>query len=275
MAKEDKRTGTLFSKLLSWLPSKQRGGKQTNAADKRKSSITELKLAFFIVDWDHAAAVSGVFEGRNAGFNFICRGRGTASSEILDLLGIGRSDKAVIISLEQPRAIPALFKEVRKKINFHSPGGGIAFSVPLSGINSPVLRVFENINKKNPGAFSTGETERRWIGPDRRQSGQRDEPRYALIVSVIKQGYSDEFMNAAREAGARGGTIINARGQSHEGTVKFFGISVQSEKEVIIILAANDKKLPIMEAVNKACGADTKAEGLIVSLPVDKIKGVD
>ncbi|MDR1909283.1 MAG: hypothetical protein LBQ35_05150 [Spirochaetaceae bacterium] len=100
-----------------------------------------------------------------------------------------------------------------------------------------------------------------------------DEAHGDLIVAVVNKGYSDELITAAREAGARGGTIINARGMTHEGPVRFFGISVQEEKEIIIILAAREQKLPIMQALSNNFGLNTEAEGFVFSLPVDAVGG--
>ena len=82
------------------------------------------------------------------------------------------------------------------------------------------------------------------------------------------------MMNTAHEAGASGGTVINARGQAHEGTVKFFGISVQDEKELILIMATREKRESIMRAVCEAHGLASKAQGIVFSLPVDNVTGL-
>jgi hypothetical protein len=101
------------------------------------------------------------------------------------------------------------------------------------------------------------------------------ETKFDLILSVVNQGYSDEFMALAREAGASGGTVVNARGIVHQGPVKFFGISVQDEKEIIAILSTRERKAPIMQAVSQAFGISSQAEGIIFSLPVDSVAGLD
>ncbi|MCL2472277.1 MAG: P-II family nitrogen regulator [Treponema sp.] len=95
-----------------------------------------------------------------------------------------------------------------------------------------------------------------------------------LIVAIVNQGYSDELINTAREAGATGGTVINARGQAYEGAVRFFGISVQDEKELILILTSREKRVPIMRAVCEAHGLNSKAQGIVFSLPVDDARGL-
>jgi nitrogen regulatory protein PII len=82
-------------------------------------------------------------------------------------------------------------------------------------------------------------------------------------------------MDVAREAGALGGTIINARGQGHQGAVKFFGISVEDEKEIILILSNKEKKAAIMRAVCETHGLNSNAQGIIFALPVDNVLGLD
>jgi nitrogen regulatory protein PII len=230
-----------------------------------RQSMPMIKLLFFVVDWNSIRVVSSVFEEEKVRFHFISKGRGTASSEILDLLGIGASDKAVILCLEQDVMVPVLFREVRKKLGFHSPGAGIAFTVPLSGINNPILQVFKESIHKNDKLSSEREGGTAVSG----------EIKHDLIVSIINQGYSDEFMTAAREAGATGGTVISARGLAHQGPVKFFGVSVQDEREIVIILTSREKKAPIMQAVSQACGISTKAGGIVFSLPVDNVQGLN
>jgi nitrogen regulatory protein PII len=96
-----------------------------------------------------------------------------------------------------------------------------------------------------------------------------------MIVSILNQGNSDAFMTHARKAGARGGTVISARGISQELMKKFFGISVQDEKEIIVILADKDTVVPIMDAVKSDFGPSSKAAGVIFSLPVDRVMSLN
>ncbi|MDR2629907.1 MAG: hypothetical protein LBC60_03185 [Spirochaetaceae bacterium] len=219
-----------------------------------------LKFLVFVIDWNKIKVISTVFEEENVRFHFISKGRGTANSEILDLLGIGSSEKAVIFSLEQEIMVPALIRSVRKKLGSQAAGAGIAFTIPLSGINNPILKVFKESIIKNLNISLVEEGEK-----------MNTEIKHDLIVAIVNQGYSDEFMTVAREAGAGGGTVINARGLAHRGPVKFFGVSVQDEKEVIIIIAGRERKAAIMQAVSQAYGITTAAAGIIFSLPVDHV----
>ena len=257
----------MFSKLFFALP----GAKQTLPVEAVQSTTPSLKLLFFIVDWNQARVVSDVFVEGKVRFHFVTKGRGTASSEILDLLGIGAGDKAVVICLEQTVGVLALMKEVRNKLRRSTPGAGIAFTIPLSAINDPILLIFkQSIHKNEKVAEELGIKSR---GEGENMAGESSHE-HDLIVSIVNQGYSDEFMNTAREAGASGGTVINARGQAHEGAVKFLGISVQDEKEIILILTSQEKKVPIMRAVCEAHGLNTNAQSIVFSLPVDDVLGL-
>jgi len=255
---------SLFSKLFSRLPGKLSGAQQVTEEKPPAPEAPKLKMVFFIVDWHRANIVSNVCVEEKVRFHFTCMGMGTASSEVLDLLGIGSTEKAVIICLEQEVGVPVLLKEVRKKLKPYSPGVGIAFTIPLSAINDPVLLVFKQSILKNEKITAvSGEGAK-----------MTDKYTHDLIVSIVNHGYSDELMNTARAAGATGGTVISARGQTHEGAVKFFGVSVQDEKEVLLILTAREKKVKIMQAVCEKHGLNSEAQGIVFSIPVDDVVGL-
>jgi len=254
---------SLLSKFLNRLPNQQQNAPAPPTPPPHAPS---LKLIFFIVSWHHANIVSNIFVEEKVRFHFISKGRGTASSDVLDLLGIGADDKAVITCLEQAVGVPVLMREVRKILKPYAPtGAGIAFTVPLSAINDPVLLIFKQSILKNEkiAAMSADEG-----------VNMANEFSHDVILSVVNQGYSDALMNTARTAGATGGTIINARGQAHRGAVKFFGVSVQDEKELVLILTTREQKVPIMQAICEAHGLNSEAQGIVFSMPVDDVFGL-
>ncbi|MCL1958161.1 MAG: hypothetical protein FWF68_01020 [Spirochaetes bacterium] len=242
------------------------GESEEKPARKKRQNVPKLKLIFFIVDWRNANIVSDVCSQENVRFHFTSLGKGTASSEILDLLGIGSSEKAVITCLEQEIGVPLLINEVRKKLKNYGPGAGIAFSVPLSAINDPILFVFKQSILKNE----------KITADDIKSKGENMADKYShdLIISIINQGFSDELMNTAREAGAAGGTIIHSRGTAHRGAVKVFGVSVQEEKELILILTSRKNKETIMRSICENHGLNSKAQGIIFSVPADNVTGL-
>jgi len=269
-----------LSDFFSKLPANKPDAQEDEDAGIAKPSIPELRLIFFIVDWSRANVVSDVFVEEKVRLYFISKGRGTASSEILDLLGIGAGDKAVMLCLEQQVLVQVLMKEVRKKLKRGGPGAGIAFTVPLSAINDPVLLIFKQSihkNEKIAEELAAGLRQKAMENSGQENKGGKMESNaitHDLIVAAVNHGYSNELMNTARGAGASGGTVISARGQAHEGAVKFFGIPVQDEKELILILTSREKKVALMKAICEAHGLNSKAQGIIFSMPVDNVMGL-
>jgi nitrogen regulatory protein PII len=120
----------------------------------------------------------------------------------------------------------------------------------------------------------------RAVSKNNRSNTQEDqmkaiEIKNEMIISILNNGNSDAFMTEARKAGARGGTVISARGISQEAMKKFLGMSVQDEKEIIFILADKEKAVPIMDAVKTEFGTASKAAGVIFSLPVDQVMSLN
>ena len=93
-----------------------------------------------------------------------------------------------------------------------------------------------------------------------------------LIVAIYEKGYTDMVMDAAREAGAAGGTTIRAKGTG-AGAQKFFGLSLAEEKEMVLIVSSNSNKKDIMKAIMQNAGMDSKAHALVFCLPVTDTAG--
>ena len=100
------------------------------------------------------------------------------------------------------------------------------------------------------------------------------EKTYEMIFCIINAGYSETVMDAAREAGARGGTVIRARGTAGKEAEEVFKITVHPDKEVIMILVPKDIKDAVLEAIYKSAGMSTAGQGIAFSLPVNKTVGL-
>ena len=97
---------------------------------------------------------------------------------------------------------------------------------------------------------------------------------YDLIIAIVNRGYADLVMDAAKSKGASGGTIVNARGTAGD-VEKFFNISMQKEKEMIMIVVDHDKRHEIMEEISLKAGLKTDGQGIAFSLPVDEWVGLN
>ena len=81
-------------------------------------------------------------------------------------------------------------------------------------------------------------------------------------------------MDAARGAGAYGGTVLHAKGTGMEQAEKFLGVSLAAEKEIILIVAKKQQKNDIMKAVMEQAGMESKAKSIVFSLPVTDTAGL-
>ncbi len=97
---------------------------------------------------------------------------------------------------------------------------------------------------------------------------------HEAIFCIVNSGYSDAVMDAAKRVGARGGTIINARGTAGKEAETFFHITIQPEKEIVMILVPSNIKKDVLHALYKEVGLDSAGQGIAFSMPVDEVVGL-
>jgi nitrogen regulatory protein PII len=93
---------------------------------------------------------------------------------------------------------------------------------------------------------------------------------YKLINVIVNTGYAEDVMAAARKAGARGGTILTARGTGTEEDVKFFGITLVPEKELLLIVAEKDKVQPIIDEITTVPTLCEPGGGIVFNMNVEE-----
>ena len=97
---------------------------------------------------------------------------------------------------------------------------------------------------------------------------------YEMVLCIIDSGFSETVMDAAKEVGARGGTVIHARGTANKEAEQFFNISIQPDKEIVMILVPTEIKDDVLHAVYRSAGLKTEGHGIAFSLPVDDVVGI-
>ena len=98
---------------------------------------------------------------------------------------------------------------------------------------------------------------------------------YKCILAIVNNGFSEEAMEAAKSCGAMGGTILYGRGTISKEAEKIFNITIQPEKEIVMILAGAEQTDGILKGLYNAIGTSTKAQGIVFALPVDEAIGLD
>ena len=97
---------------------------------------------------------------------------------------------------------------------------------------------------------------------------------HEVIFAIVNSGFAEEAMAVAREQGARGGTIINARGVARENEAAFFGITIHAEKEILMLVVEKSIRDNILKALYQHMGMGKKAQGIAFSLPVSDAAGL-
>ena len=215
-----------------------------------------IKLVITIVERRQGKGVAELFSKNGVEWHYQSTGMGTASSELLDVLGFGTPERDVLFSLAEDSVVRKMMYNLNNDLREYVHAKGIIFSVSLTGMSSLVAaKLFESAEK------SEEEGEEKVDGKSNN----------SLIMVIVNQGHTDEVMETAKKAGARGGTILRARFNGSEESKQFYGITLQAEKEIIMILAGNPNRNLIMESINKEHGVNSEAGAMICSMAVEQV----
>lgn len=192
-------------------------------------------------------------------FHMHIPGEGTAPTDMQELFGIGSSSKDVTFSFGSETAAKRLQQELDGKLSSIAHARGILVFLPLNAISNLFSTLL--IRQAQNGAEKGNE-------PMEQPSSSRTT--HSLICIAVNRGFADQAAEAARKAGATGGTVIRGRLTGTEDVAKFFGNVLGEEREIVTILAANTVRDQIMDSVNSVCGLHSPAQGLLCALPVDR-----
>lgn len=184
--------------------------------------------------------------------------QGTASNEILDYLGLGRAENKVFLAVCPTEAARTLLARLVEEIKLDVPGHGIAFTVPLSSV----------AGRKTIELLTLGNS----YEPEEEQELKGTE--HEVIFAIAKEESTDLVMDAARSAGAGGGTVIHAKGTQSKEAEKFLGMTLAEERALVMILTQTEKKDAIMQAIVHQTGMNTKTQAIVFSLPVTRVVGL-
>ena len=218
----------------------------------------KLYLMTTIVDRKAGKKYMELYKKDEHNVMFSSLGSGTAASEMLNYLGLEATEKLVVFSVREEEEWRRIKKQLQHKLHIDAPGGGIAFITPLSSIGGKKALQFllesQDYQKEEESTLKDTTPE--------------------LVIVIANQGNIELVMDAAREAGAYGGTVIHARGTGMEKAEKFMGVSIAAEKEMIFIVAKKDQKNDIMKAIMEKAGLDSRAKSIVFSLPVTDTAGL-
>ena len=220
--------------------------------------MSELYLMITVADRKQLPTFLEFYEKHQVNVGVLALGRGLASSEVLDYLGLEDAVKAVAVSVVTDSVWAAMKKGLEQELRIDIPGSGIVFTVPMGSIGGKRQLLFLTAGQN----YEKGE-ESVLKGTD-----------HELVIVITNQGYTELVMDAARDAGAAGGTMLHARGVGMKYAEKFLGVSLVAEKELILIVVKTEKKNEIMKAVMDEAGLESRARSVVFSLPVTSTAGL-
>ena len=188
-------------------------------------------------------------------FNTVMHGEGTASPGILDFLGLKQTEKTIFTSIIPDMHEKEILSYIRKEMKIKEIGKGIAFTVPIS--SSPTY-IKETFNGKKGVKMKDKNTNK-----------------YHLLLTIVIEGYAEKVMDVAKKSGANGGTLLKGREVGNKNAFKFFNMTVEPEKDILLIVCKELDKNNIMEAILEKFGANTEAKAICISLPIDNVIGIE
>ncbi len=183
-------------------------------------------------------------------------GYGTATSEHLEKYGLSETEKSVIMNTATADRVEKLLKSAKRRLMIDVPGNGVIMTIPVKSVGGGRALAYMTNDAKPDGKI-----------PDM-------DFKYELLIVILNQSYMYDVMSYAKEAGATGGTVLHAKGTGTTNEKQFLGVSLATEKEVILITVKTEEKTKVMKAITENAGPDTPAGAICFSVPVSSVAGL-
>lgn len=182
---------------------------------------------------------------------------GTATNTILDFLGLKDNQNVMFETMVTSESVDEITKGLKREMNIDGAGNGIAMFISIDGVGGMASKQYF-INENNSL---------------NKEITRMESYNNVLIITIVDKGNTELVMEAAKAAGATGGTVTRAHGTGTD-IAKFFGITISEEKEMIYIVSPKENRDNIMKAIMEKAGRGTDAHGVVFSLPIDKVVGM-
>ena len=187
--------------------------------------------------------------------NFQTVGFGTAPTEMMDIFGLGSNQKDIVISLGSETCIKDMMTNFGNTFASHSKYGGLMIVLDVAAASRILTEMLNFSNTKST---------------EKGNGAMKNEHHNNLIIISTNEGYSEDVMHVARKAGATGGTVIKGRLADAEQFADLVKPEIDSEREILCILAPQKASRQIMEDVNREFGLSSPANGIVFAVPTEK-----
>lgn len=217
--------------------------------DKQYTIDHQLQILTLILSENQCNKCIRIAKEKGIRGGIVTIGKGTVSSSVLNLLGIKSQKKEVVNFLLEYEKAKEMLDCFTKELQLHEPGHGIAYTTPVLIINNNQI----TRNTVN---------------------GMEEEDMYKKLSVIVDRGMAEEVMDIARKAGVRGGTIMHGRGVGAEHTEKLFGVEIEPEKEIVLILTPGNLIDKVIDALNQELQLGKEGKGVLFVEPVLETRGL-
>lgn len=179
-------------------------------------------------------------------------GRGSVNNKLLEMLDLDYIMKEIVIMITPKNIAEEIATVLTETFSLNKRNHGILFIVELNSLVASRYLEYSNIGHKK----------------------ERIRSMYEVIFSVVNKGFAEDVIEAAKKGGAKGGTIMNARGSGiHESNI-VFAMPIEPEKEVVFIIAENNLTEAIVKSICTELNIKEPGNGIIFTLPANKVYGL-
>ena len=228
-----------------------------------KKVFAPLFVAITVVNQGQGSAITKIMESSGAATSFVFHGEGTAINHFYEIFTLENANKQVILTPMREDIWPIAKSGLETRFHVSKVAKGISFAIKISSIIG--TNAYKFVANERPLASETK--------GDNAMEETRNE-NYEVVFAIVNDGFTDLVMEAARGKGAKGGTIINARGTGNKEIEKFFGVSITPEKQIVMILVPKEIKNDVLTAIYQAAGLNSKGQGIAFSVPATDVVGI-
>ncbi len=207
----------------------------------------------FVLGEAQCQKFASIAKQRNLRGGTVVLGKGTVKSTTLNLLGIRSQRKEIVSILIAQEQAGELMDFFTKELQLDRPGHGIVYTTPV--VTASML-----INDKQDIWVTLRDVE--------------GDCMYKKLTVVVNRGIAEDVIEIARKSGVKGGTIMHGRGTGSEFTEKLFGMQIEPEKELVMILLPSELVEPVVNDLFRELRLDDPGNGILFVEPVVEVRGL-
>ncbi len=213
---------------------------------------SNFELIYVIINYGMGSKVLHKAKEHGIRGGTVLLGKGTVRNSFSNFLSLYDERKEIVLLGSDKKTTARVLPELDKEFKFKKPNHGIAFTTSTCKIVGSKCYHEEELEEES----------------------EVDNSMYQLIITIVNRGYAEDVISAANEAGAKGGTILNARGAGVHETTKLFNMEIEPEKEMVLILSKDEVTEGIVDTIRDKLEMEKPGNGIIFVQDVNKVYGI-